>query len=131
MPNVTIIDRLDYINEGVAAKAPCRLATTAAVTLSGLPVIDTLFTEVGDRVLVKNQSNPVENGIYVVSEGAWERAADCNDRRDLVTGTRIFIWGGDVTGNNHRSEWICVTDDPITVGEDELVFVRYCCCPAA
>lgn len=130
MVNVTIVDRLDYINEGVAAKAPCRVGTTAAITLSGLQTIDTVLVEEGDRVLVKDQADAVENGIYNASSEDWERTADCNDRRDLVTGTRIFIWDGDPTGDNHRSEWICITDDPITVGTDELEFARYCCCPS-
>lgn len=70
---------LSYMNarlNGLTPKAPARAATTANITLSGAQTIDTVSIVAGNRVLVKNQSNAEENGIYVAAAGAWSRAAD-------------------------------------------------------
>ena len=53
-----------------------KLATTANITLSGLPVIDGVQTVSGDYVLVKNQTNPFQNGFYVASSGTWYQVSD-------------------------------------------------------
>ncbi|TGP13555.1 hypothetical protein EN877_34035, partial [Mesorhizobium sp. M1D.F.Ca.ET.234.01.1.1] len=57
-------------------REPVRLATTANITLYGLQTIDSVLTQVGDRVLVKDQADQTQNGIYTASEGQWFRAAD-------------------------------------------------------
>lgn len=70
---------LSYMNarlNGLTPKAPTRAATTANITLSGAQTIDTVSIVAGNRVLVKNQTNAEENGIYVAAAGAWSRAAD-------------------------------------------------------
>lgn len=70
---------LSYMNarlNGLTPKAPARAATTANITLSGAQTIDTVSIVAGNRVLVKNQTNAEENGIYVAAAGAWSRAAD-------------------------------------------------------
>ena len=59
-----------------ATKDPCRLATTANDTLSGLAARDGVTPVANDRVLVKNQSTASANGIYVAAAGAWTRAID-------------------------------------------------------
>ena len=53
-----------------------RAATTANITLSGTQTIDGVALNVGDRVLVKNQTTASGNGIYVVASGAWTRSLD-------------------------------------------------------
>jgi len=63
---------------------PARCATTATITLSGLQTIDTISVSAGDRVLVKNQSSGVQNGIYIVASGAWTRSADILEHNLLV-----------------------------------------------
>lgn len=58
---------------------PCRVATTANVTISTAlnsgDTLDGITLADGDRVLVKNQSTGAQNGIYVVS-ATPERAYD-------------------------------------------------------
>jgi hypothetical protein len=49
-----------------AAFSPVNCATTANIALSGTPTIDGQITADGDSVLVKEQDNPEENGIYVI-----------------------------------------------------------------
>lgn len=62
----TITDRLAGVTASLASKAPVRAATTANITLSGAQTIDAVAVVADDRVLVKNQTDGTENGIYCV-----------------------------------------------------------------
>jgi uncharacterized cupin superfamily protein len=90
----TVTDRLAS-GSGVAFKAPCRVATTANITLSGEQTIDGVAVVAGDRVLVKEQTSGVNNGIYICRASAWDRAPDWDGIDDVVTGTLVFITAGD------------------------------------
>lgn len=77
--------------------SPARLATTSNVTLQGLQIIDSIQTVNNDRVLVKNQSDPINNGVYVVRTGNWMRT------NDLPSGTKssgiiIYVKQGTING---------------------------------
>lgn len=54
------------------------LVATTNLTLSGTPSIDGTLTTVGMRVLATAQSSSINNGVYVVSSGTWNRATDLN-----------------------------------------------------
>ena len=79
---------LDYFAAGLSWKQPVLCATTTNITLSGLQAIDGVTVAAGDRVLVKDQTNTVNNGVYVVDTGAWTRDYDFNGAYDIV-GTRF------------------------------------------
>lgn len=67
----------EFIDSTNPWKAPVRVATTANIALTGLQTIDTVALAAGDRVLVKDQADPVQNGIYSVVDGAaWVRTED-------------------------------------------------------
>lgn len=85
----TVTDRIAGVSGALAVKAPVIAATTADITLSGEQTIDGVAVVADDRVLVKNQTNAVENGIYDVTSTAWSRSKDFNGARDAVTGTQI------------------------------------------
>jgi hypothetical protein len=70
---------------GGSGKNACRVATTANIALSGTQTIDGVALSASDRVFVKNQSAPAENGIYVVAAGAWSRDTDGDSWNDLVS----------------------------------------------
>jgi hypothetical protein len=70
--------------------APVRVATTAAITLSGTQTIDGVAVVAGDRVLVRVQSPTSNNGVYVVAAGAWARAADADTAAELKQGTEVY-----------------------------------------
>ena len=57
-------------------KEPVRVYTDGDITLSGLQIINGVSVMEGDRVLVKDQINTAENGIWIASAGAWQRARD-------------------------------------------------------
>lgn len=114
-----IIDRRDGLNSAAAIKGPCRVATTANITLSGLQTIDGVALAEGDRVLVKNQTDARDNGIRIASTGNWERSADFRNSRDIVTGTQIYVTHGTVSAER----WYGVTTaNPISVGTSNLTF---------
>lgn len=117
----TSVDQVTGYGETVAYKAPCRLATTANITLSGLQTIDGVLTAVDDRVLVKNQTNTPDNGIYIAASGLWQRARDMDSNRDLTKGTRVNATDG--TANAGR-EYYVSTANPITVGTTSLTFTE-------
>lgn len=118
MVSVTI-DRRDGLNSAAAIKGPCRVATTANITLSGLQTVDGVALAEGDRVLCKDQTDARDNGIRIVSTGNWERSADFRNSRDIVTGTQVYITHG--TASAER--WYGVTAaNPISVGTTNLTF---------
>jgi len=102
----------------VQAYAAARVATTANVALFGLALIDGTPLAEGDRVLVKNQSNPRQNGLYVASLGAWARAADANTANELVAGSYVFVKEGSINGGSG----FVLTDDAVQVGTTPLTF---------
>ncbi len=117
----TLTDRIAGVSEGLAVKAPVKCASTTEVVLAGLQTIDGISLVEGDRVLIKNQSHGYENGIYNASTGSWERAADFDGARDIVRGTRVFVYSGTING---FSEYVVVTADPIVVGTTSIEFAN-------
>jgi phage-related tail fiber protein len=75
------------------------VATTANITLSGTQTIDGVAVIAGDRVLVKNQSTPANNGIYVASASTWSRATDANTST-LVAAEVVSILSGTANGGS-------------------------------
>jgi len=119
MPS-TATDRLAGASASVAVKAPCRVATTANITLSGTQTIDGIAVVADDRVLVKDQTTGSENGIYIASSTAWERAPDFDGSRDAVTGTLVPVNFGTVgAGFIYK----LTTTGTITIGTTSLTFV--------
>lgn len=119
--NQSVVDKayVDGIINSLDVKNSVRVATTANINLSGLATIDGISLAVGDRVLVKNQTNQTQNGIYVVASGAWTRAVDADESLELTYGTLVNVVEGSTLA---RTVWILNTQDPITLGTSQLVF---------
>lgn len=115
----TAIDRINGINSGVAIKAPVRVATTAAITLSGLQIVDGVLLVADDRVLVKNQASSINNGIYTASTGAWTRTLDCDGSNDMVTGTTVYVNFGT---SNANTAWMVSTTGTILPGTSAMAW---------
>ena len=88
---------VDSVAQGLDIKASCLYTTTNNITLSGLATQaggdwpSTLTA--GSRILVKNQTNLAENGIYAASATGWTRTADMNVWSE-VPGAFTFIEDG-------------------------------------
>lgn len=117
----TTIDRIRGINSGIAIKAPCRVRTTANITLSGLQTVDGVALVADDRVLVMNQNTQSGNGIYKASTGSWVREPDFDGNRDIVNGTLVYVTAGSVYA---ESLWVVTSANPITIGTTSITFDR-------
>ena len=103
---------VDYYAAGLSWKAPVAAASMANITtLSGLLTIDTVTLVAGDTVLVKNQSNAANNGIYTVAAGAWTRSIGADVWNEFV-GAIVFVVGGTQSG----SAWFCTAQPGGTLG---------------
>ncbi|TIU97032.1 MAG: hypothetical protein E5W00_24510, partial [Mesorhizobium sp.] len=80
-----------------------------------------MLGEVGDRVLVKDQSDPTQNGIYTVSEGEWFRAADARTARTLQKGTTVHTQVGTV---NADRVFEFTADEPV-LGSDAITIAPF------
>ena len=86
------------------------VATTANVSLSAAgPVINGVFLTAGMRVLVKNQTNPAENGVYVFDTGVLSRSLDADTANELIQAV-ITASGGTVgAGLSYRQAESTIT----------------------
>jgi len=111
----------------LGAKAPCRVCTTANIDLEGLQTINGITVEENDRVLVRLQTDLTENGIYIASTSAWERAVDFDDSLDGVPGSLVFVnEGSGTTELSPRTLWTVTCNDfPIDFGTSEITFTFF------
>jgi hypothetical protein len=117
----TSTDRRQGVNVNAAVKVPCKAATTANITLSGLQTIDGVALAADDRVLVKDQNTASENGIYRASTSTWQRDKDFDGVFDVVKGTLVHVTDGT---SYSRTWWEVTTSDPITPGTTSLTFTQ-------
>jgi hypothetical protein len=112
---------------GIDWKPSVRVATTEAITLAtGLENGDTLdgvTLVTGNRILVKNQVDATENGIYVVAaSGAPTRSTDADTAAEITASFAVFVEEGTV---NTDSGWTLTNNGAVTVGTTELSFTQF------
>lgn len=108
--------------------AQVRLATSTNIVLGfalqpGVSVIDGVIINANDRVLIKSQSDRVQNGIYYLNgSGLFVRSSDFANLSTHAAGSIVFVTEGD---NFRDTGWIISTDGTITVGSTEILFERF------
>lgn len=117
---------VDSVAQGLDIKEPVRAATTSVdgdlnLALGGLLTIDGVALASDDRVLVKNQALPKENGIYLAKSGTWLRALDADTSLDVRAGLFTFVTEGSLADTG----WVLATDNPITLGTTGLSFIQF------
>lgn len=115
------VDQITGNGETVAYKAPCRVATTGNIVLSGLLTVDGVAVAADDRVLVKSQTDPKQNGIYIANSGDWKRARDFDSNRDVTKGTRVTVTDGSTLAGR---EYVLTSANPIHVGTSNIVITE-------
>ena len=107
----------------IAAKNPCRVASTANIDLTtgGLISVDGITVAAGDRVLAKDQTVGGENGIYIAGSGSWTRAEDFDVAvQDYVeAGLNTYIQEGTA---NAKKTFYLTTTGTITIDTTPLTF---------
>ncbi|MGU5527531.1 gp53-like domain-containing protein [Aeromonas caviae] len=101
------------------SKQSVRAATTQNIILSGVQTIDGVALAVGDLVLVKDQTNANQNGIYLVAAAAWARSTDADSGTKLTSGARVAVEEGAL---NAGRVWYLATFGAISVGSTALQF---------
>lgn len=108
-----VMSRLDF-------KHSVLVATTANIVLSGIQTVDGVLLAADARVLVKDQAQAKDNGIYVVpAAGAWKRAQDADASVEVTPGLFVTVEKGTANGD---SVWQLVTDATIVLGTTALTF---------
>jgi hypothetical protein len=107
---------------------PVKVATTVNVNIAvafslGVSKIDNVIVNNGDRVLVKSQSNRVQNGIYTLnSSGFLIRATDFANASSRLGGGIVFVQEGD---NFADTGWVLTNNGSAIVGVDEIYFETF------
>ena len=112
---------VDATSQGLSFKQPANVTTLTNITLSGLQTIDGYTTLTGDRVLVKNQTSTIDNGIYIASVGTWSRSPDANIYSELLA-AYLFVLQGTVWGG---SSWVDTNIPGGTLGVTPITFVQF------
>lgn len=115
------IDNIRGARSSLAIKAAVRTATTASITLNGLQIVDGILLVQNDRVLVKDQADATQNGVYNADTGGWQRAPDFDGNDDVAMGALIAVNLGTVNGSSY---WQVISTDPITIDTDDIDFGR-------
>jgi hypothetical protein len=105
--NKTYVDT--YV-QGLLPKESVRLATTGNLaSLSGTLPVDGIRPTTGIRILVKDQTDSTQNGIYEVGPTpsfTWTRTTDADTVAKLIS-AYVFVQRGTA---NADSGWVCTVD---------------------
>jgi hypothetical protein len=114
------VSQLQANQVGLDWKSEADVATTTNITLSGTQTIDGVDVVSGDVVLVKNQTDASQNGLYVVaSSGAWTRTVDTSTA-DAINHATTFVKTGTAWG---ITQWT-VSGPVETLGTDAVTWVQ-------
>lgn len=136
---------VDTFALGLSVRASTRVATTANLTATyanGTAGVGATLTNSGalaaisidgvalsanDRVLVKNQTSQLENGIYTVTTVgsgavAWvlTRATDYDQSAEVVTGTFTSV----LDGTQQNTQWVMDASGTITMGTTAITWSK-------
>lgn len=112
---------VDNVAQGLNVKQAVAAATTTNITLSGTQTIDGWSASIGERILVKNQTNQETNGIYIVASGAWSRSADADTWSELVSAF-TFVQHGTT---NADTGWVSTVNPGGTLGTTPITFTQF------
>lgn len=109
------------------------VGATLTASANGALSIDGFAVSTADRVLIKNQANQAQNGVYVVTQTGsagtpfiLTRASDFNTAgsgpNQIDAGDFFLVTTGTVNAN---TAWVQQTPLPIVIGTTAIVFVQF------
>ncbi len=117
--NKAYVDGLiNSLGSGITPKGTVRVATAANTALSGLLTIDGVTLLASDLVLVRAQTAPAENGVYVAASGAWVRWTGM-DVWTEIPGSLLVVQEGTTLAD---TIWIATSNLGGTLGSSPIVF---------
>lgn len=96
----------------VVAAADTNQPLIGELTIDGVPTV------LGDRVLLTNQSDPTQNGIWVVSVFSWQRPADFSGGSS-ASHAQVYATGGTLYAG---SSWVCTATQGSDAVSDPFAF---------
>jgi hypothetical protein len=114
---------VDTAVAGIRTRAVCRAASTANVVIASAlengDTLDGVTLATGNRVLLKDQTSALENGIYtVVASGAASRDTEFDIISELA-GQMVVIQEGT---SNADKFFLCTTDSSATLDVSSITF---------
>jgi len=114
---------VDNLVTGLKTRIITRVATTANINLSNAlengDTLDGITLATGNKVLVKDQTDATENGIYnVVASGTATRDTDYDTVAELA-GQLVIVQEG---STNADKIFLCTTDNSGSIGSVNIVF---------
>ena len=114
---------VDDLVTGLKTRIITRVATTANINLSNAlengDTLDGITLATGNKVLVKDQTDATENGIYnVVASGTATRDTDYDTVAELA-GQLVIVQEG---STNADKIFLCTTDNSGSIGSVNIVF---------
>lgn len=119
----TLTNAVNAAVRGLAWKDSVRAASTADVDLADAPAaLDGVTLVTNDRVLIKDQADASENGIYVFhgTGNPFTRAVDA-DATDEIEAATVMVEEGTANAN---TAWTQI-EDGVTVGSDDQTWVQF------
>lgn len=116
--------------QGLDTKASVKAATTAniATLAGGAPnTLDGITLAAADRILVKDQTTPAQNGIYVVvtlgsgANGTWSRTNDM-DAWSEVPGSYVWVEQGTTQAD---TGWVSTADQGGTLNTTAITWTQF------
>jgi len=115
---------VDGLITGLKTRIICRVATTANITtatdLQAGDALDGVTLAQGDRVLVKNQSNATQNGIYLTAASGQNASRDPEfDTVAELAGQMVITQEGSAGADKF---FLCTTDNSGSIGSVNITF---------
>lgn len=115
---------VDGLITGLKTRIICRVATTANITtatdLQAGDALDGVTLAQGDRVLVKNQSNATQNGIYLTAASGQNASRDPEfDTVAELSGQMVITQEGSAGGDKF---FLCTTNSSGSIGSVNITF---------
>ena len=107
-------------NNNILFRGLVRVATTNNIELKGFQLIDGMPVNSNNLVLVKNQTNKIENGVYRVSQNNWTRSKLLL-KGVVGTSLTFLIREG---SSNAKTMWSCSNSLTQYVGTDPTIFFK-------
>jgi hypothetical protein len=116
---------VDSAAQGIDWKASVKVASNVNVdiaTWNPMSQIDGTSINIPNRVLLKNQTDASQNGIYIPDTfGNLVRASDADTGAELTASFAVFV----EEGSNADQGYVLTTDGAITVGTTPLTFTQF------
>lgn len=115
---MNVVDLLNGVIGSQGCKAPVLAKSSGNVVLYGLQNLGGVQTVENMRVMVGEQNDPIENGLYNASTGYWTRCADFDGANDAANGTLVIL----SRPNVQAVLYVVAAVDPVVIGTSAITF---------